>query len=294
MIYLVDIPTDLLLAYHQRFPADKPNVLISYARLSKDSSRAIFDHRNLIGSLILDSGTYSLYNNREKYSRKLTLAGYKGFLKHLGKHFDFCFNFDEDYSRNGFHVNFVNQNDLEKAGFEPVPVVHDCYGSEIQFYIDQGYRMIAIGSSELKNENYQELYRIVEKPYSQGVKVHFLGSTEFLKLAFVPVFSADSATWNHAGCRGHLIYWNPNISGPDKTEKIRFNYGLPKRLLKNHIDTHPQREEIEEYLGRELGLTIDQLKGSKGVFYRRLANIHFYVQMEKRIKARHRALGFKF
>jgi len=294
MIYLVDIPTNILLAYNQMFPTAKPNVLVSYARISRETSKTIFDHRDLIGSLVLDSGTYSLNNSREKFNRKLNIAGYSSFLKQLGDRFDFYLNFDEDYSRDGFDINFANQTDLEKASFKPVPVVHDCYGSdEIQFYIDQGYKIIAIGSGELRNERYDELYRIVEKPYSQGVKVHFLGCTEYLKLAYVPVFSADSNTWNQASWRGQLIYWNPSKRGPDKTEKIRFTYGQLNRLMKNHIDSHPQKEEIEGYLNSELNLTIDHLKGSEGYFYRQIANIHFYVQMEQRVAARQIELGFR-
>jgi hypothetical protein len=88
----------------------------------------------------------------------------------VGSHFDFYFNFDEDYSREGFDVNLANQLDLENAGLTPVPVVHDCYGGEIPYYIanKHKYPIVAIGSGELEKANVTVLKRIVDNLYSNG------------------------------------------------------------------------------------------------------------------------------
>ena len=294
MICLVGVSTKALLAYHAKYPEERPNLLVSYARLTRDTANFLFKYRHIVGSVILDSGTYSLVNNPKRYAGSVTLSGYRAYLGQLGHRFDFYFNFDQDYSRAGFPVNLSNQLYLENAGLNPVPVVHDCYGGEIQYYIDRGYDLVSIGSGELRDQGVTELYRIVNKFYSRGIKVHFLGCTEYEKLADVPVYSADSATWSHTGARGQLMYWNPKLPGVDKTEKIRFVYGLPRRLVKDHIDGHPDWLDIEGYLNQELGYTIEELKGSKGNFKRLVANIHFYVQLEKRIVAEHRQQGFKF
>ena len=64
--------------------------------------------------------------------------------------------------------------------------------------------------------------------------------------------------------------------------------------MKNHIDRHPQKHEIQEYLERELGYTIDDFKKRGGHTKMLVANMHYYVQLEKRIAAEHRKLGFKF
>jgi hypothetical protein len=294
MICLVGVSTRALLTYNAKYPEERLNLLVSYARLTRDTANFLFKHRHIVGSVILDSGTYSLVNNPQKYANSVALQGYRAYLKQLGHRFDFYFNFDQDYSRAGFAVNLNNQLFLEEAGLSPIPVVHDCYSGEIPYYINHGYKMVAIGSGELKDQGVTELYRIVNKLYSRGIKVHFLGCTEYEKLAYVPVYSADSATWNQAGSRGHLLYWNPNSLAVDKTERIRFIYGLPRRLMTRHIDSHPDWLDIEAYLNHELGYTIQDLKGPRGSFKRLVANIHFYVQLEKRIAAVHRQQGFKF
>ena len=294
MIYLVGVSSKALLAYHKRYPSERPNLLLSYARRSKDCGKLIFNYRSLIGGLISDSGTYTLNSNPGDFADIITLQGYQSYLQQLGRHFDFYFNFDQDFSRNGFDVNMANQLQLERAGLHPVPVVHDCYSNEIQYYINRGYDLVSIGSGELRDADVHELYRIVDKLYSQGIKVHFLGCTDYQKLAYVPIYSADSATWNQAASRGHLLYWNPLMPGIDKKDKICFVYDLPRKYMINHIDRHPHQREIEAYLNQELGYSISELKGTAGSINRAVANIHYYVQLEKRIAAKHRELGFSF
>lgn len=294
MIYLVDVSSKELQAYHAIHPGEHPNLLLSYARLSKDTGKLMFADRHLIGSLIMDSGTYSLNSNPQKHADKVTLARYKAYLQSVGRYFDFYFNFDQDFSRSGFSVNMANQLELEQEGLKPVPVVHDCYSDEIKHYIDHGYEIIAIGSAELRDADVYELHRIVDKMYSKGIKVHFLGCTDYEKLAYVPIYSADSATWKQAASRGHLLYYNPLKSGIDKKDKICFVYDLPGRLMRNHIDDHPHQHEVETYLHRELGYSIPELKGSAGRLNRQMANIHYYVQLEKRIAEKHRELEFRF
>jgi hypothetical protein len=143
MIYLVGVSSKALLAYHKRYPSERPNLLLSYARRSKDSGKLIFNYRSLIDGLILDSGTYSLNSNPGKFADIITLPGYQAYLQQLGRHFDFYFNFDQDFSRKGFDVNLANQLQLEKAGLHPVPVVHDCYSNEIQYYINREYDLVS-------------------------------------------------------------------------------------------------------------------------------------------------------
>lgn len=294
MIYLVDVSSKELQAYHAIHPGEHPNLLLSYARLSKDTGKLMFADRHLIGSLIMDSGTYSLNSNPQKHADKVTLARYKAYLQSVGRYFDFYFNFDQDFSRNGFKVNLANQLDLERVGLKPVPVVHDSYSNEIQYYVNHGYELVSLGSAELRDADVYELRRIVDKMYVNGIKVHFLGCTDYEKLAYVPIYSADSATWNQAASRGHLLYWNPLKPGIDKKDKICFVYDLPEKYMINHIDHHPHQREIEAYLNKELGYSIPELKGSAGSLNRSVANIHYYVKLEKRIADKHRELGFKF
>ena len=296
MIYLVDVSVKALLAYHRLYPQERPNVLFSYARRSQDLADFLFKKRSIVGSIILDSGTFSLNQNPRKFSKKVTFPGYKAYLRELGWGFDFYFNFDEDYSKNGFDRNLANQLDLEDAGLSPVPVVHDCYGEEIPYYIanKQKYPIVSIGSGELENASVAELRRIVDRLYSNGIKVHFLGCTRYPKLAKVPVSSADSTTWKHTGSGGPLLYWNPHKPRFDKKEEICVGEPRSKQQMKNHIDRQPHKHEIQEYLEGELGYTIDDFKKRGGHTKMLVANMHYYVQLEKRIAAEHRKRGFKF
>jgi hypothetical protein len=294
MIFLVGISTKALLAYHKLYPEEYPNLLLSYAQRTREFSDFFYTHRSIIGSLILDSGTYTLNSNPRKFAKIITLDGYRSYLKHAGSHFKFYFNFDQDYSASGIGNNLFNQQNLEQAGLSPVPVVHNCYSDEIQYYIDNGYGLVSIGSGELESQSIDELRRIVEKLYSKGIRVHFLGCTNYQKLAYVPVYSADSATWSQAAGRGHLLYWNPRKPGIDKMEKICFVYSSPKKYIVIHIDNHPDQTQIDRYLKNELGFSIRDLKGPQGSFRRLIANIHYYVRLEKRIAAKHRELGFRY
>ena len=64
--------------------------------------------------------------------------------------------------------------------------------------------------------------------------------------------------------------------------------------MKNHIDDHSNYDEIEDYLNRELNYSIEDLKGPRGLSKRLVANLHHFVQLEKRVAAKHRELGFRF
>jgi hypothetical protein len=294
MIHLVDVSTKALLAYHKLYPNERPNVLFSFARLSRDLANLLFKHSDLRGSLILDSGTFSLHRNPRKFSKILTFPGYKAYLQGLHARFDFYFNFDKDYSKNGFDCNLAYQLDLEKAGYCPVPVVHDCYGNEVPYYIEKKYPLVAIGSGELEKAKVTHLYKIVDKFYSKGIKVHFLGCTKYEKLAKLPVFSADSSTWKHSGSGGPLLYWNPHKPGFDKSDGIWLRKPSSAKQMKKWIGCHPQKFEIQQYLETELGYTIEDFNKPRAHTKMLVANMHYYVQLEKRIAEEHRKRGFKF
>lgn len=233
-IFHSELTTDAVLRYKQLHPSRPLRALISYGRRDLHHSNLMLGYRRLIDGLIMDSGTYTLNQNRKKYRGSITFEGYRSYLGQFSDKVDFYFNFDEDFSVNGFERNFGYQIDLEKAGFNPVPVVHDCYGPEIQTYLNRGHKLIAIGSGELKHAGVAELYRIVDGLYQKGIKVHFLGCTQYEKLAYVPVYSADSTTWNRTGSSGRIFYWNPKRIGYNKLDKIVLDDKPPKRLTQGH------------------------------------------------------------
>ena len=124
------------------------NVLLSYAYAGPDFLDILFTYRNMIVSVILDSGAWSVAQG----VASLSLEGLISYLKMNGHHFDRYFNFDTDFSNNGFDNNIVHQIKMEKAGLKPVPVVHNLFDGEIDYYVQAGkYNWIALGSSQTTN-----------------------------------------------------------------------------------------------------------------------------------------------
>ncbi len=132
-----------------------------------------------------------------------------------------------------------------------------------------GRKLISIGSGELENANQDELYRIVSSIHRRGVKVHYLGCTEYEKMAYIPVYSADSTTWNRKGASGRIHYWNPLSLKVNKTDVIALDHKVPNQSVKYHIRTYKFRPQLEEYLWNELELTTDDLiRGERRYIYR--------------------------
>ena len=293
-IFHSDLTTEVVLKYKELQPNKPLNGLISYGRLGYDHYNLMICYRYLLKGLIMDSGTYTLFQDPKKHCETITFKGYMSHLKLFADKVDFYFNFDEDFSAEGFEKNFGYQLDLESEGYRPIPVIHDCYGPEIQCYIDRGHKLVAIGSGELAFASQDELYRIVSNLYEKGVRVHFLGCTKYEKLAYIPVYSADSTTWNRASTSGRINYWNPVRIEDNKKDEIVLDK-VPKRLTKFHIRDYPFRRQFEEYLWTELRLTLDDLLvGEKRLLYRTLVNIHYFVLLEELINQKHKQQGFSF
>ena len=278
--------------YKQLHPDRPLHALISYGRRDVHHRNLMLGHRHILDGLIMDSGTFTLNQNRKKYQNKINFKGYRSYLNLFAKKVDFYFNFDDDFSKSGFTTNFGYQLDLENAGFRPVPVIHDCYSDEIKTYIDRGHKLVAIGSGELKHAGLDDLRYIVDQLYRNDVKVHFLGCTRYEKLAYLPVYSADSTTWNWTGSSGRIFYLNPLRISYNKLDKIVVDDKPPKRLTKYHIRDYMFRNQLEDYLCRELGLSIDDLLGKNRLLNRALVNIHYFVLLEELINRKHKEQGF--
>ncbi len=135
---------------------------------------------------------------------------------------------------------------------------------------------------------------IVERFYRAKVRVHFLGTTRYEILVPLPVRSCDSSSWTQAGARGHILYWNPEKPGMDKTDKIYLEGTFPFDEKRTYFIQYRHRRELEIYLQDELGLTYMDIMGPQWAINRALVNVHYFVRLEKRIMARHRELGFSF
>ena len=274
-----------VLAYHALYPDVKLSAMLSYGRRTKESNKFLFEYRKYLKRVALDCGTWTRNQNLRKYEDIITFPGYLSFLKIFVDKLDIYFNYDEDYSQDSFDTNLGYQIEMKKAGFKKaIPVIHNCYNREINHYVNAGSKYIAIGSGELKFASLDALHYIMNPLHRNGVKVHFFGCTEYRKLAYLPVYSADSSTWGQAGARDYINYWNPALKRVDKTDKI---------VLNHNVWDYPYLDQLEDYLDEELGLSIDDLMGKGKLLNRQLANIHYFVKLEERINKKHQELGFK-
>ena len=288
-----NLPLNVIRLYIERFPGAKLNLLRAYGKPSNENSLIFGRCRHLINKLILDSGAWTM-NNSSKPQFPITLEGYIGYLEQTYSFFDFVMNLDEDFSKTGFDKNYSNQLAIEAAGFETTPVVHDLQGDELDFYIKRGHKTIAIGSGELERPDYDMLYPIFRKCYDQGVKIHALGSVRYNPYAFMPVYSCDSSNWNQAGGRGYLFWWNRKKPGIDKTDRVFFEDHYPLTDGRVYFLKYDYQNDPERYLERELRLSYTALMGNDRYLNRQLANLHYYVELEKRMTAKQRELGFVF
>jgi hypothetical protein len=274
------------------FPNEKLNVLLSFGR-RQDKHAFYVTHRDKFNSVVLDSGTYSL-NSAERNPPTMTLDKYKNYARFVRRHLDFMFNFDTDFSETGHYknaINLHNQNYLERAGLDPVPVIHDIYGREISDYIAKNrYPILAIGSSLLGDK--VNLSHAIYGIHAAGIKVHLFGTTSYSLLASNPVSSCDSSTWHQNSGRGCIPYWNPLKKKGSKTELIQFekyDYYLPRISFENY----EFRYELKRYLDETFGFSpSDLIGGGQYEINREIVNIHYFVKLQERINQRHQNSGF--
>ena len=290
MIFHSGLVTELVKAYARINPTYKLNVFLSYGRRNKYNYNLMLDGRSLIDKVACDSGTWTLNQNPEKNQSKINFEGYATFLKLYASKFDFYINYDKVFSQNGFDENIYYQQKLESYGLNPVPVIHNCDSKEeIGYYLENGYKMVAIGSGDLQSSNVDKLKKIVEIFHNKGIKVHFLGCTEYEKLAYTPVYSCDSSSWGQKGTRGYILYWNPEKKGRNKTDPVDFE---ANQYGRTYYKDYKYLWDLEEYLGSELNMTPEQLCGKENLINRILATIHYFVNLEQLIAAKHKELGF--
>ena len=294
-IYMASMGLGILRKYHRRFPEEKMHVLRSFGARDKTDHNFRETDRDKCASLILDSGTFSLFNRKSPAPRPITLQAYISYLKRHGAAYDWYFNFDtcfiDEYPDQCFEQNVDNQFQIENLGLHPVPVIHDIYGPEVDLYIERGYEMIAVGSPQL--EDWTCLCVLMDRFKGREVKIHLFATSRWEYLTDFPIFSCDTTTWAMAGGYGFLRFWNEHKKGANKVDNVYLqdylNTEKPRELCYSH---HPQKREIDEYLDRTFGLTYEDLIGQDGFYNRMVANTHFFVRYQQKVNAVQRKKGF--
>jgi hypothetical protein len=247
-------------------------------------------HRDKVGSIILDSGTWTLNNSKGPVTH-ITLEGYKRYLQKFEEMFDAYFNYDSDFTEKGFGINLENQLTLERVGLRPIPVIHDVKGDEVQYYLENKakYPYVAIGSNQ--KDKGPALRQLVQTYYENGTRVHILGDAKYKSLANIPVYACDSSNWAMTGAYGDIRYWNDKKAGGDKTDKIYLGkyIGSPKKG--KSIDEYEYREDLLKYLKDTFEFTRRDLTDTINI---QIVNLHYYNELERIVNEKHEAKRIKF
>jgi hypothetical protein len=274
---------NVLRKYNKLFPNDRLNVLLSIAHNEGERKDFMETYRNMIDQLIGDSGAWSVAQGNSD----LTLIEVITFLQMFGDLFNYYFNFDTDFSLQGFAHNLANQRAMERAGLKPVPVIHNFFTDEIEYYVKCGkYDRIALGSSQ--STNFDDIRYAVDKIKKWGnpnIRVHWFGGGKFDWLVRLPIASCDSTSWAMTGKFGGIRYWNPDVEKLNKTHDIYVG-GRTKALNEDeyHFVNYPWRRELEEYLHKTFEFDYrDLLVSGSGYDNMQIVNTRFYADLEKRI-----------
>jgi len=282
----------VFLRFIELFPDVKLNILKSYAMLDGDIEAFCIRYRDKIGGLIFDCGTWTANNSKSVLPGLINLTGYINYMKMFYDLFDSYFSFDIDHTDKGFAINLKNHLEMQEAGLRPIYVIHDIYGDEISFIIDQGYKRVALGSAQIKSVD--TLAYVMDKlEPAEMDEVHLFGHTKFDLIANFPISSCDSSAWAHTGSYGHIKYWNPKKDGVNKTDQIYLEEYLDiEKTHKITFSNYEYREDLENFLFDTFGLTYIDLLGHTGSYNKMLVNTYFFVELEKIVNQIHREKGF--
>ena len=280
-----------LLEHNKLFSDRKVSVLRSFGMLSKEEKDFTHKHRNKVDSLIFDSGTFTLNYATGGNTKYITLQNYIDYMKLFGKLYDYYFNFDSDFRDIGFEINLYNLKTMEEYGLTPVPVVHDIWGSEISYYIDNGYKIVALGSAQIRS--LETLGFVMDFFKGTGIKIHLLGNTTFEFLANFPIHFCDSAMWARKGGFGYILYWNLKKQGENKTDSIYMEEYIQTKIDNRIIFSNYEfQSDLIDYLWNTFGLTHQDLLGEEGSYNKMLVNMHYYIELESIINRIHKRKGF--
>jgi hypothetical protein len=231
-------------------------------------------------------------NNRQQGSGPpINFNGYLQYAKTYRTYYDRIYNFDCDFGDEGFDTNIYYQKRMEDAGLDPVPVVHSIFNDdEIDYYIRRGYKVVAIGSPQITD--FGTLAYVMEKFKGTNIKIHLFGNADFEFLTSFPIYSCDTSTWVMAGVFGDIIWWNPQKGGQNKKEYVYLEEYYPPKPNAKLLSEYEYREELNQYLSEELGVTENDLLGPDGSYFKSIVNLHYFLKLEEVINQIHRQKGF--
>jgi len=281
-LYQASLYLSVLKRYYELFPDEPLNVLISLAYNQSERKGFLVDYRHMSASIIGDSGAWSVAEGTSELKIESVIAQ----LQECGHQLDRYFSFDTDFTDRGFDNNIVNQFQMERAGLKPIPVVHNFYDGEIDYYVKSGkYDWLALGSTQAKD--FESLKYAVDRIKTWGnpeIKIHWFGGSRFEWLCQLPIASCDTTSWAATGKFGEIMYWNPLNPQFDKADTIYVGGRIKKiKESEHHINTYCSRKELKAYLCDTFKFTNIDLWGYDEKFHMQLVNTRYFAELERRI-----------
>jgi hypothetical protein len=279
-IFQASLALPVLKRHYQIF--NEPlNVLLSVPLVGKDMKLFLIEYRHMSDRIIADSGAWSVAKGNSNFTIEQLIPRLK---RWEGKLFLY-FNLDTDFSDHGFNNNYANQLRMEKEGLHPVPVIHNFFNEEIDFYVESGkYPWLALGSSQ--STNYADFKYAIDriKWKDPNIRIHWFGGSKFEWLVNTPVASCDTSSWAKAGGFGNVYYWNAHKEGLNRTDRIYVGgYMNDEDDGTYHFVTYKWRYEVEKYLRETFGFEYADLCGYNDKFNMQLVNARFYAELERRV-----------
>ena len=289
-IYLADVPFNTIYSYIIKKPEIMINLLLAFGSdaLEDFLNRQHLNINKFFLSLFLDCGAFSLNSGKKDphKNRYIHNENYIRFNKRSGHIFPLRSSLDEDFSPDGIMTNLINLHEMEKAGFTPLPVVHDIYGEEIDIFIERGCKYICLGSALVNNNKTMEF--LMKKVAGTGIKIHIFGRISFKQLTTYPIYSCDSTGWANKVSKGNVCWWNPEKKGLNKTEAFHISkFGKDEE---NNIYEHPWKEQFRKFLRDELNIDYEAFLSN--TVLQQIVNIHYFVTLEREINKIQREKGF--
>ena len=280
ILYHASLDLPVLKRYYETFN-EKLDVLLSVAIMRGNTKGFLEDYRYMIDNIVADSGAWSV----AKGTSSLTLEEVISYFKLWGHKFCDYFNFDTDFSDKGFENNIANQLKMESAGLNPIPVVHNFFDREIDYYVEsEKYQWLALGSSQSTNfDDFRYAVHRIKKG-NPDIKIHWFGGSRFEWLIQLPVASCDTSSWAKSGSFGFINFWNEKKEGLNKTDRIYVG-GRVRQDDKDiyHFVTYPWRDELETYLRESFGFEYRDLCGYDDKFFMQVVNTRFYEELEQKV-----------
>lgn len=289
-IFFAGISEKVLETIDRRDIPLRPNILVSMFNMTPFLHDIIsrYKENGTISRLALDSGTFSLNSKPHNIDERRFFHRLSRYLVHNKDMFDIIFNFDIDYSPEGFERNLAYQRKMDELAPNVYPVMHSLTGDEHTRLLDEGYDRVAIGQCAGERRSFDTLLPVSHALLVRGVpRLHLLGIVSPQTLLHVPCSSCDASSHIQHAKYGRVNFVDRHAPGREFAHLY-----LPWSRTGDNGSPGTERERRRRLLCwlDGSGITWDDLAGRDGACYAVLANMLYYEEIAREATRRHKEL----